>query len=149
MLIFSQTFQLIRVKFGVLLLFLLVFCFGFCLFVFFVLFCFVFVCSSSTPPPPRVIDIMRSPRNFMKSMFNIRLHSDVYGPISFTHGTSIHCDISLNDLDHHPRSQGFKKREAQTLLGMNYAKEVTVKKSCKCDEYGSFEHLLFLFLHLR
>ena len=25
---------------------------------------------------------------------------------------------------------------------VNYVEEVTAKKSCKCDEYGSFEHLL-------
>ena len=30
---------------------------------------------------------------------------------------------------------------------VDYVREVTVKKTCKYGEYGSFEHLLFL-LHL-
>ena len=29
---------------------------------------------------------------------------------------------------------------------VEYVKEVTCKKSCKYGKYGSFEHLLFLFI---
>ena len=28
----------------------------------------------------------------------------------------------------------------------DYVKEMTVKKSCRYAQYGSFEHLLFLFI---
>ena len=28
----------------------------------------------------------------------------------------------------------------------DYVREMTVKESCKCDKYGSFEDVLFLFL---
>ena len=28
---------------------------------------------------------------------------------------------------------------------VDYARKMTVKKSCKYGEYGSFEHILFLF----
>ena len=31
--------------------------------------------------------------------------------------------------------------EAQTFVGVDYVKEMTVKKSCRCGEYGSFEFL--------
>ena len=31
------------------------------------------------------------------------------------------------------------------LLMVDNLKEITVKKSCKYGEYGSFEHLLFFF----
>ena len=29
---------------------------------------------------------------------------------------------------------------------VDYVREMTVKKPCKYDEYGSFEHMLFLFV---
>ena len=39
-----------------------------------------------------------------------------------------------------------KLHEATGMFVMvDYVREVTVKKSCKCGEYGSFEHLLFMF----
>ena len=34
----------------------------------------------------------------------------------------------------------------QLFMLVDYLTEMTVKKSCEYDEYGSFEHLLFLFL---
>ena len=36
-------------------------------------------------------------------------------------------------------------RATQMLVTVNYVRKMTVKKPCKCSEYGSFKHLLFLF----
>ena len=33
----------------------------------------------------------------------------------------------------------------QMLVMVDYVRKMTVKKSCKYGEYGSFEHSLFLF----
>ena len=30
---------------------------------------------------------------------------------------------------------------------VDFVRKMTVKESCKCDKYGLFEHLLFLFSH--
>ena len=32
----------------------------------------------------------------------------------------------------------------QMFVMLDYVRVMTVKKSCKCGKYGSFEHLLFL-----
>ena len=34
------------------------------------------------------------------------------------------------------------------LVMVDYIREMTVKKSCKCGEYGSYEHVLFLLSFL-
>ena len=64
---------------------------------------------------------------------------------------------SLNELDVHTSSQGHVKAitcavillklhdVTQMVVIIAYVREMTVKKSCKYGEYGSFEHLLFLF----
>ena len=40
-----------------------------------------------------------------------------------------------------------KLHEATQMFRMvDYVREMTVKKSCKYSEYGSFGHLFFLFL---
>ena len=36
----------------------------------------------------------------------------------------------------------------QTSAMVDYEGEVTAKKACQYDEYGSFEYLLFLFLDI-
>ena len=35
---------------------------------------------------------------------------------------------------------------AEMFMMVGYVREMTVKKSCECGEYGLFEHLLFLCL---
>ena len=61
-------------------------------------------------------------------------------------------DSSLNGLDPHWGLQVVGEPElAQALCCkmawklVDYVRKMTAKKSCKCDKYGSFEHLLFLF----
>ena len=57
---------------------------------------------------------------FMKDMFKIGLRLDAYKPISFKLvlivDTIIHFDSSVNDLDLHPRSQGYEKDGSCTVI---------------------------------
>ena len=65
----------------------------------------------------------------------------------------LHFDTIVDDLDLHLRSQDHSVLKWYGVAGMftmvDCVKEITSKKSCKYDEYGSYGHLLFFFESMR
>ena len=67
-------------------------------------------------------------------MYKVDLRSDAYEPISFKQ--CIMTDMTKLYIKWHMVAQAFAV--------VKYVREIAAKKSSECNEYGSFEYLLFL-----
>ena len=107
----------------------------------------IVMCQDTSELYTKFIAQCRTPVNRFVSNFAWCWHYEI-----------LQFDSSLKDLDVYSKSQGYGKVElvqsfclivklhetTQMFVMVDSVREITVKKSCKYGEYGSFKHLLFL-----